>query len=75
MKAFPVQTDEIQVSILQICAERKDEWAQSVKCRIEYVQSLHASGVVYHQACSANLELGSEFRSPSNYEYMKITVL
>ena len=53
-KLVPVRIIELQKAVLDICTQRNDEWAQIVKGRIGYVNDLHSSDAVYHQACSVN---------------------
>ena len=49
-----VRTTEFQQSIEQICNERNDDWAVTVKGRIEFARDLHAADAVYHKVCSIN---------------------
>ena len=60
MDVFPVRTAAFQNSVLQSCAERKDEWSTLVAGRIEFAQDLIAADAVYHQSCSVNYRTGKQ---------------
>ena len=62
---FPVRTSDFQRTILNVCCERGDAWADSVRGRIEFAQDLHAADAIYHQACSVNFRTGLQI--PSAY--------
>ena len=49
-----VRTKDYEDKIQQVCKVRNDEWAETVRGRLEFVQDLHAADAVYHQACSVN---------------------
>ena len=49
-----VSTFDCQQKILDICAERNDEWTEIVKFRIGNVHDLPAADALYHQQCSVN---------------------
>ena len=49
-----VRTKDFEYKIQQICKVRNDEWAETVRGRLEFAQDLHAADAVYHQACSVN---------------------
>lgn len=51
---WPVRTLDFQKSIMTNCLERRDEWAEKVKGRLEFVSDLPAADAVYHQSCSTN---------------------
>ena len=51
---IPVRTADFQRSIAEAYALRHDEWAQTVKRRLEYARDLHAADAVYHNQCSVN---------------------
>jgi len=57
---FPVRTKDFQDSINEICKARNDEWAKTVRGRLEYAQDLHAADAVYHQACNVNFRTGKQ---------------
>ena len=50
----PVKTVETRDTILDVCKERGDDWANAVQARILHVYDLHAADAVYHRACSTN---------------------
>ena len=48
-------------TILEHCKKRNDEWALSVKARVEYCgKDLHAHDAIYHQSCSVNFRTGRD---------------
>ena len=49
-----VRTVETRDTILGVCQERGEEWANAVQARILHVHDLHAADAVYHKACSVN---------------------
>ena len=54
-----VKTDAFVESVLESCDNRSDEWAFTVKGRIEfYGCDLHAAESIYHQICSVNFCTG-----------------
>ena len=57
---IPVETQEFQNSIAQICKARNDEWSITVLGRIEYCLDLCAADAVYHKACSVNFRTGKQ---------------
>jgi hypothetical protein len=59
-KLIPVRTYDFQKNILELCAQRSDDWARKVKARIECVHDLHAADTVYHQTCSINFRTGKD---------------
>ena len=66
-----VRTTEFQQSIEQICNERNDDWAVTVKGRIEFARDLHAADAVYHKVCSINFRTNKgipQMFSPSKTE-------
>ena len=50
----PVRTVETRDTVLAVCQERGDDWANAVQVRILHVHDLHAADAVYHRVCSAN---------------------
>ena len=61
MKAFPVQTCEISVSIKKVLEDRADEWATQVQGRLEFLANdLRAYDCVNHQKCSVNFRTGKD---------------
>ena len=48
-----VRTIETKDTILAICQERGDSWANAVQGRLLHVHDLCAADAVYHRACSA----------------------
>ena len=57
---------DFNLSILNSCEERNDQWALEVKGRIAFVNDLHSEDAVYHQACSANFRTGKGILKPSD---------
>ena len=54
-----VKTDVFVKTIVECCDSRSDEWALTVKGRIEYYDcDLYAAECVYHHACSVNFRSG-----------------
>ncbi|KAG7156410.1 hypothetical protein Hamer_G006161 [Homarus americanus] len=54
-----VKTDTFVQTILECCDSRSDEWAFTVKGRIEYYGcDLHAADCIYHRSCSGNFRSG-----------------
>ena len=54
-----VKTDMLAESILECCDNRADQWAFTVKGRIEYYgRDLHAADCVYHHLCSSSFRNG-----------------
>ena len=56
---FTVKTVEVRDTILGVCRERGDVWANAVwanavQARILHVHDLHAADAVYHKVCSVN---------------------
>ena len=49
-----VKTVEMKDTILAVCRERSDLWADTVKARLLNVHDLHAADAVYHRVCSVN---------------------
>ena len=58
---IPVRTKDFQDKIQEACRVRNDEWAETVRGRLEFAQDLHAADAVYHQACSVNFRRGKQF--------------
>ena len=54
IQVIPVRIVETKDTILAICHERRDDWANAVQARILYVHNLHAADAVYHRVCSVN---------------------
>jgi len=54
-----VRTDIFVDSALAVCATRTDEWALTVRARLEYfAHDLHAPECVYHRTCDSNFRTG-----------------
>lgn len=54
-----VKTDTFVKTILECCDSRSDEWAFTVRGRIEYYGcDLHAADCIYHHSCSGNFRSG-----------------
>ena len=49
-----VRTIKTKDTILAICQERGDSWANAVQGRLLHVHDLCAADAVYHRACSTN---------------------
>ena len=58
---WPVRSGTVQNEILSACDSRGDEWADTVRGRMEYVaRDLHTADPVYHQTCSVNFRTGKQ---------------
>ena len=57
---IPIETQEFQNSIAQVCKARNDEWSITVLGRIEYALDLCAADAAYHKACSVNFRTGKQ---------------
>jgi 5'-3' exonuclease len=55
---IPVLTLGFDSTIIKVCDDRQDDWAEKVKGRVLFAQDLHAADAVYHQACSVNFRTG-----------------
>ena len=51
---FRVRSFDCQTKLLSACDERKDDWATTVKGRIQLVNDLHAADAIYHKVCNGN---------------------
>lgn len=51
---FPVRTNDLQTTVLKVCQEQNDDWAVTVRGRIETINDLHAADVIYNQTCSVD---------------------
>ena len=56
----PVKTLEVRDTILAVCHERGDAWADAVLARILHVHDLHAADAVYHRVCSVNFRTNKQ---------------
>ena len=45
---FQGRTLRIKEKIKEICLQRGDSWAETVKCRSEFCNDLHAADAIYH---------------------------
>ena len=48
------RTVEMRATILAVCHDRGDDWANAVQARVLQVHDLHAADAVYHRVCSVN---------------------
>lgn len=67
---FEVTTLELKETILGICDNRKDDWANAVRARIYNVHDLPAADAKYHQMCSVNFRTNKGL--PHCYQHKKI---
>jgi len=51
---LPVNTVKVKDTILGICHDRRDSWADTVQSRILSVHDLHTADAVYHKDCNVN---------------------
>ena len=59
---IPVRTKD-EDKIQHVCKVRNDdEWAETVRGKLEFAQDVHAADTVYHQACSVNFQTENRFR-------------
>ena len=49
-----VRTIELKNTILAVCQERNDAWANNVQARILSAHDLHAADAIYHKICDVN---------------------
>lgn len=63
----PFRTVETRDTILAVCRERGDSWADAVQARILHVHDLHAADAIYHRACSTNFRTKKQI--PAVYEF------
>ena len=63
--AHRVTTIETKDTLLAICAEKNDAWAEVVKSRVLHVHDLPAADAVYHQSCNVNFRTGKQI--PQGY--------
>lgn len=61
-----VRTMDIQDTILNACKVRCDDWAESVKSRIQSVHDLPAADAMYHHLCSTNFRTKMRIPAPFN---------
>ena len=61
--AFRVTTLETKDSVLKVCEERGDSWAEVVKARLLHVHDLPAADAIYHQPCSVNFRTKKQIPS------------
>ena len=62
-----VRTIEMKDTILAVCRERGDSWADSVQARILHIHDLHAADAVYHQIYSVNFRTKKQIPSALPY--------
>ena len=66
---WPVRTHNVHREILGICEIRGDEWAHTVRGRMEYVaHDLHAADAMYHQTCNVNFRTGKHIPKAFNQQ-------
>ena len=53
---------------MQICIERSDTCAYTVRGRIEFAQDLHATDAIYHPVCSTNFRTSKQQLLPSTFQ-------
>lgn len=65
---FQVRTWDCQISHITACEQRgnDDEWARTVRARIEFVHDLPAADALYHRVCSINFR--TEKNIPLRYQ-------
>ena len=49
-----------RIKIQEACKVGNDEWAETVRGRLEFAQDLHAADAVCHQTCSVNFRTGKQ---------------
>ena len=52
MRFFSVRTSAFQAAVMQICTERSDTWAHTVRGRHEFAEDVLPADATYHQVCS-----------------------
>ena len=55
-EVYPVRTFNFQRTILSACDARADEWADTVRGRINFSRDLPAADAIYHKQCSSNFQ-------------------
>ena len=65
---FQVKTVETRDTILAVCRERGDAWADTVQARMLHVHDLHAADTVYHRVCSANFRTMKDIPAVHEHE-------
>ena len=60
-----VRTFNFQRTILSACDARADEWADTVRSRINFARDLPAADAIYHKQCSSNFQTHRQI--PSKY--------
>ena len=65
-----VRTVELKNTILAVCRERKDAWANGVQARISSAHDLHAADAVYHKSCDINFRTMRQI--PTSYKNEKV---
>ena len=51
-KVHAVRTLDLENTISKVCSARGDDWANTVKSRLEFVADLPSADAIYHQTCS-----------------------
>ena len=67
-----VRTFNFQRTILSACDARADEWADTVRGRINFARDLPAADAIYHKQCSSNFpthrQIPSKYRGSADSE-------
>ena len=56
---------QLSKEILSACDARADEWADTVRGRINFARNLSAADTIYHKQCSSNFQTHRQI--PSKY--------
>jgi len=64
-KVYPVRTFNFQRTILFACDVRANEWADTIRGRINSARDLPACNTKYHKQCSSNFQTHRQI--PSKY--------
>jgi len=67
-EVYPVRTFNFQRTILSACDARADEWADTVRGRINFAHDLPACDAKYHKQCSSYFQILSKYRDSAGSE-------
>jgi len=71
-EVYPVRTFNFQKTILSACDARADEWADTVRGRVNFARDLPNADAIYHKQCSSNFQthrqIFSKYRDSADSE-------
>ena len=62
-EVYPVRTFNFQRTILSACDARADEWADTVRGRMNFARDLPACDAKYHKQCSSYFQIHRQILS------------